>query len=115
MIIHPISECTAHIRSRVARPGGLPQRRRQSRSTTGAVAPRPGARSWPRCRATPGRPGLTLSRSVDELDRSPRANVLSKYLYASCAVQGALGDSVDLCTGQELTDPSAAQERVMNR
>ena len=36
----------------------------------GAVAPRPGARSWRR-RATPGRPGLTLTRSVDELDRNP--------------------------------------------
>ena len=35
----------------------------------GAVAPRPGARSWRR--ATPGRPGLTLTRSVDLLDRNP--------------------------------------------
>ena len=35
----------------------------------GAVAPRPRARSWRR--ATPGRPGLTLTRSVDLLDRNP--------------------------------------------
>jgi hypothetical protein len=37
----------------------------------GAVAPRPGpgARRWRR--ATPGWPGLTPTRSVDELDSNP--------------------------------------------
>jgi hypothetical protein len=39
----------------------------------GAVAPRPGARRWRT--ATPGRPGLLVTRSVDDLDRNPNISL----------------------------------------
>jgi hypothetical protein len=73
------SECPAHIR----RLGHLPRRRR--RSTAGAVAPRPGARS--RRRATPGCPGLSLTSSVDDLDRSPNTLNSARYSGAPAPVQ----------------------------
>jgi hypothetical protein len=50
-------------------------RRRRRRSTAGAVAPHPGARSWRG--ATPGLPGVSLTKSVDDLgDESKRARRL---------------------------------------
>jgi hypothetical protein len=92
-------------------PGPYPatRRSRRRRSAAGAVAPRPWARGWRR--ATPGWPGLCLTRSVGELDRNPNTLLDGLVGDNSFAVAAVVGVTValrrDLCRAHPLQLPLA--------